>query len=418
MFVRSTPLLLACFILLHAGCSDAGRPFPTPRTGPWRMTLDLNGQALPFLFDLTKDDSLRWTMLMHNGTENIPVHDIDLSRDSIVIRMPLFDSEFRGVVRDDSSIVGFWHNHLQGPDYRIPFEARAGLMDRFSRASVAEESAEVGGYWETHFSHGSKDAYDAVGVFEQHGDIVTGTFETETGDYRFLEGVVHGDSLLLSCFDGSHAYLFAAALGKEGFSGRFWSGTHWQEPWIAKRNPAFRLHNADSLTALRPGVEKVTFRFPNLEGRFVSPSDPLFTGHPLMVQVMGSWCPNCVDEARLLKEMYTKYHPAGLEVIAVGFEKYEDSTRAIAGLVRFRNALDIEFPILYGGHASKDAAARKLPFLDHVMSYPTCIFIDRAGVVRRIRTGFYGPGTGEHYSSYKRDLELFIQQLLAEKAPS
>ena len=65
-------------------------------------------------------------------------------------------------------------------------------------------------------------------------------------------------------------------------------------------------------------------------------------------------------------------------------------------------------------HASKENNSAQLPFLDHVMSYPTCIFIDKAGKVRRIRTGFYGPGTGEHYVNYKRNLDSFIQQLLAE----
>lgn len=382
------------------------------------MTLDLNGAALPFLFDLTKDDSSRWMVLIHNGEEDIPVHDVVFSQDTLVIRMPLFDSEFRGVVQNDSLIVGFWHNHLQGPEYRIPFEARAGITDRFPPNTDTKAPAELAGSWETHFDPGSKDAYDAIGVFEQRGGRLTGTFETETGDYRFLEGAVHGDSLMLSCFDGSHAYLFAAVLGAEGLSGRFWSGTHWQESWVARRNPAFRLHSADSLTSLRTGVDKVDFRFPDLDGRLVSLSDASFRGHPVMVQVMGSWCPNCVDEARLLNEMYATYHPAGLEVIAIGFEKYDDPSRAVAGLVRFRDALGIQFPVLYGGHASKTVAAQKLPFLDRVMSYPTCIFIDRAGVVRRIRTGFYGPGTGKHYTDYRQYLELYIQQLLAEEEPS
>jgi len=49
-----------------------------------------------------------------------------------------------------------------------------------------------------------------------------------------------------------------------------------------------------------------------------------------------------------------------------------------------------------------------------VMSYPTCIMIDRNGKVRRIRTGIYGPSTGEHYTKYKRSLEGFVEELLAE----
>ena len=74
----------------------------------------------------------------------------------------------------------------------------------------------------------------------------------------------------------------------------------------------------------------------------------------------------------------------------------------------------MKYDVLYGGESRKEVAAAKLPFLNHVMSYPTCVFIDRAGKVRRIRTGFYGPGTGAHYANYKRNLKAFIEQMLAE----
>jgi thiol-disulfide isomerase/thioredoxin len=146
----------------------------------------------------------------------------------------------------------------------------------------------------------------------------------------------------------------------------------------------------------------------------VSPKDSAHAGKVLMVQVMGSWCPNCVDETRLLDEMYAEYRDRGLGVIAVAFEKYEDPAKAVAQLKRFRDNLDVRYDIVYAGRASKEEASAKLPFLDHVMSYPTCIFIDRRGMVRRIRTGFYGPGTGPHYANYERNLRSFLEQLLAE----
>ena len=159
----------------------------------------------------------------------------------------------------------------------------------------------------------------------------------------------------------------------------------------------------------------VDFRFPGLDGGTVSPKDARFAGKVLMVQVMGSWCPNCVDETLLLDELYAKHNANGLEVIAIAFEKYEDEARSIAALKHFRDRLQVKYPIVYAGNANKEVARAKLPFLDHVMSYPTCIFIDRKGKVRRIRTGFYGPGTGEHYTHYKRNLERFLQDLLAEQ---
>lgn len=407
------PLRILQFVILATLLACGAVPGKTRglQEGVWHLTLDLNGEALPFLFDLERD-SADWRMVVHNGEEHIVVDDLHLHGDSVRVRMPLFDSEFRGVVRDDSTITGNWYNYLKGPDYKIGFTARAGRTTRFP--SPAPGTAGLSGQWETHFSPGTPDAYDALGIFKEKDGHVTGTFGTETGDYRFLEGVLDGDSLKLSCFDGSHAFLFKAVLRNDSLVGRYWSGTHWQEPWVAVRNPEFRLRDPDSLTFLKEGYDMVDFSFPSIDGGVVSPKDARHAGHVLMVQVMGSWCPNCVDETLLLDEMYAKYHEQGLDVIAIAFEKYEDESRAITALKHFRDKLDVEYDILYAGSANKDVAGSKLPFLDHVMSYPTCIFIDRAGKVRRIRTGFYGPGTGEHYAHYKRNLDTFLQQLLSE----
>lgn len=415
MFERLLHAATLSLVVLCAACDTGSHTHTTPKQGDWHMELDLGGRMLPFQFTLGRSDSSSWSATIHNASEAIRVHDIALREDSFFMRMPLFDSEFKGVILNDSTIRGFWHNYLKGPEYRIPFTARAGIKDRFiidepSRASIK-------GSWEVHFSKGATEPYNAIGLFdEMTGGRVTGTFVTETGDYRFLEGVINGDSLHLSSFDGSHAFLFSAGLHGDSLVGRFWSGSHWQEPWVAQRNPNYELRDPDSLTFLKEGYEMVDFHFPDLDGRVTSLSDERFRGKVVMVQVMGSWCPNCVDETVLLNELYDTYSSSGLEVLAVAFEKYPEQEKALAALRRFKETLGVGYPIVYGGIASKEEASAKLPFLDHVMSYPTCIFVDRRGTVRRIRTGFYGPGTGEHYKSYDRNLRLFIEELLAEPA--
>lgn len=383
-----------------------------PALGPWIMLMDIHGRTLPINFSLDRSDS-SWFMTVTNSTERIRVSDIELHGDSIRIRMPLFDSEFKGTLQNDSLMVGQWYNYLKGTDHAIPFTATAGNQGRFSEG-VAPVS-NLTGTWQTHFSPGTTDAYNAIGEFEQVANgVVQGTFLTETGDYRFLEGRFVGDSLKLSAFDGSHAFLFLARLHNDTLRGLFMSGIHWQEPWIAVRDSDYQLRDPDSLTSLREGYSKASFRFPDTEGRMVSSDDPDFKGKPMMVQVMGSWCPNCVDETRLLNDVHSRYHDRGLRIISIAFEKYEKREQALRALQRFRTALDVPYPILYGGRASKEEAGGKLPFLDHLMSYPTCIFIDKNGLVRRIRTGFYGPGTGSHYEHYRRSLDSYIESLLNE----
>lgn len=407
-------LVVLLFALFACGCNTSDHVRTAgPRSGLWRMELDLSGNPLPFHFNLLEQEDGSWLAHVHNGEEEIAVNDIVLHDDSFLLRMPLFDSEFKGIVKNDSTIQGEWFNYLKGPDYRIPFIAHAGATHRFPGPSNGK--ANISGAWETHFSKNTSDAYNAIGLFEQHADgRVTGTFLTETGDYRYLEGLVNNDSMKLSCFDGSHAFLFTAELKGDTLTGLFRSGSHWEEPWIAIRNEAFKLRDPDSLTSLREGYDMVDFHFPDLNGKVVSPLDKRYKNKALMVQIMGSWCPNCVDETVLLNEFYSTYKDRGLEVIALAFERYPDTTRAIAGLRKFCETMNVSHTVLYGGVATKENTAEKLPFLDHVMSYPTCIFVDRSGKVRRIRTGFYGPSTGQHYANYKRNLNAFVEQLLAE----
>lgn len=374
-----------------------------------------DGVSLPFLWTVAHDTSLRPVLTIHNGAESIAIQEVTLSGDSFSARMPLFDSEFVGVLSGDSSIAGEWRNYLKGDGYRVPFRAIAGDHGRFP-SSCSGGAVPFAGKWAVKFSPETTSASNAVGEFTGDPDgRVTGTFLTETGDYRYLEGAACGDSMRLSCFDGSHAFLFACSRAGDTLTGRFWSGTHWQEPWIAVRNPDYQLRDPDSLTALREGFEEIDFSFADTEGVLRSPKDKVYRGKPLIVHIMGSWCPNCVDETTLLTQMHAKYHARGLNIMAVAFEKHDEEARAINGLKRFQAALNVPYPILYGGPAAKDQAAARLPFLNHIISYPTCIFLDRTGRVRRIRTGFSGPGTGKHYNEYEQKLDGFLQQLLAER---
>ncbi|MGP7977990.1 MAG: TlpA disulfide reductase family protein [Desulfobaccales bacterium] len=58
--------------------------------------------------------------------------------------------------------------------------------------------------------------------------------------------------------------------------------------------------------------EPLRFSFPNLAGQTVSNTDAKFRGKVVLVNITGSWCPNCHDEAPFLEEMYKKYRSLGL----------------------------------------------------------------------------------------------------------
>ena len=131
---------------------------------------------------------------------------------------------------------------------------------------------------------------------------------------------------------------------------------------------------------------------------------------------MGTWCPNCLDESKYYADYYKKNKDKDLEFIALAFEYAKDKETAFSRIDRLQSKIGIDYPILLAqyGTSSKTKAQEKLPMLNHVLSYPTSIFIDKQGKVRKIHTGFNGPATGDKYTEFKTEFESFVAELLSE----
>jgi len=56
-----------------------------------------------------------------------------------------------------------------------------------------------------------------------------------------------------------------------------------------------------------------------------------------------------------------------------------------------------------------------LPALNGIAAFPTTLFIDRKGNVRKVHTGFSGPATGKFYDEFKKEFNRLIDQLVSEK---
>lgn len=386
------------------------------KAGNWRAVLTTkSGAEIPFNFELTEDYQGIGIIHIRNGDETILVEDITYKEDSVIIKMPVFDSEFRALVQTNE-INGSWIKHLADKDVIMPFKAKFGENYRFFKSKI-QAAANLSGKWETLFISDEGDSTKAIGEFVQQGFKLRGTFLTSTGDYRFLEGNVAGNSFNLSCFDGSHAFLFTAKVNKDSTltEGKFYSGYSYSENWTAFKNSKAELPDAYSLTYLKPGYNKIDFNFPDLEGKKTSLNDARFQNKVVILQIMGSWCPNCMDETAYLTDFYKNNRDKGLEIIGLAYERSPEFEKAVKNVSRLKTRFNITYPLLIAGISDKEKAAETLPMLNHVMSFPTTIIIDRKGKVRKIHTGFYGPGTGKHYTEFVTDFESTINSLLEEK---
>ena len=419
---------LAAAALLSACGPTADPPPAAPDlAGSWRAVLASPGGELPFQLEIDRaGDELVASVV--NGSERAPLSGVDVDGRQVTLRFDGYDSRIAArLSQDGRSMAGEWTKTAAGGALtRLPFEAVRGDQRRFlERAEsgldpgASEAPPEVGGVYSVVFT--DEDGTEpARAELEQRGERVTGTFLTPTGDYRFLEGRYEDGLLRLSTYDGAHAFLFHARADVSGaLSGDFWSRDTYHATWTAApADPSETiLPDAWEQVGLTNDDGRLRFSFPDLEGRRVSLADPRFDGKGVVVVIFGSWCPNCNDEAPLLAEWYRRYRDRGLEIVGLAYEYTGDPERDRRQVARYAERYGIEFPLLVAGVSDKQEAAATLPDLTAVLAYPTTIFVGRDGRVRKIHSGFAGPGTGAHHAELVAELEAAIEEILAEPPP-
>ncbi len=254
---------------------------------------------------------------MINGKERFTVDDVSITGDSVHLSIAIFDAAIHARITD-SGLDGVYVKNY-ATDYRLPFLA---IYNDSTRFGLSEHSTvDYSGKWEVDFIN-TDGTEKAMGLFQQEGSYLTGTFATPTGDYRFLEGIVTGDTMKLSTFDGTHLYLFEGIVDDNGrIDGSFWSGKSFFQKWTAVSNETFELPDPDSFTFLNPGYEDFNISFPNPDGKIVSIRDEQFRDKPVIIQIMGSWCPNCMDESHFLASWYGLNKDRGVEILGLAFER-------------------------------------------------------------------------------------------------
>lgn len=255
-----------------------------------------------------------------------------------------------------------------------------------------------------------------VATFWAKGDSVYGTFIDPSGDHGLMAGVQTGAQAWLGRFTGWQANLIELEQ-KEGQ----WSGRYYARQFPPQ---SFRLKARPSLPSRSLGVRETRMKNPSVpfffngitaDGDTISNLNPWYAGKALIIDIMGTWCHNCLDEAPLLQQVYSDFKDKGLEIVGLSFEVTNDTSTAKKNLDIYRKRHQLTFPLLFCGSLDPENVQAKIhDQLKDFFAYPTTIFVDRKGRVRHIHMGFKGPGTGEEY---QREIELFykyVRQLVEE----
>jgi thiol-disulfide isomerase/thioredoxin len=377
---------------------------PELKAGLWRAEVPTLAGILPFHIQIENNKAFAI-----NADEKLAFDTLYFQNDSLHLKMELFDAEIIAKVEGET-MKGIFRKKMANLENREgEFLAKWGQDFRFQNGV---ETDILGKKYSVTFKD-EKNTYEAVGIFEQKNNRIKGTFLTNTGDYRYLDGNVVGDSLKLTCFDGNHIFLFTAKIsGDSLLGGTFCYSLKGIEKWSGVKNEGAALPDANSLTFLKPGFTTIDFSFPDETGKMVSIKDQRYKNKVTVVQILGSWCPNCMDETRFLVN-FKKKNPS-VEIIGLAFEKSLEPTFVNPKIQKLKSRFGVTYPILLAGKNDKADASDKLPMLNKIISFPTTIIIDKKGIVRQIHTGFSGPGTGEYYLKFVEEFGRFMEKLERE----
>ncbi|NOT36056.1 MAG: TlpA family protein disulfide reductase [Saprospiraceae bacterium] len=430
-------VLLTSFFIIN--CVSIPKQYQVISPGVWRATLilkdtrqvfvtrsinkvvtrDVNPEStqtiIPFNFEVIYNTDSTFFIEVINGSERIKFdsilmgHDYRNGNDTMVIFLIPYAAQIKCIFENTKLAGEFIVNDKI--NYSIPFRAEYGKSYRFNKLP-SQNNIDITGKWKTIFGKDSSDKFEAIGEFTQNDNIVTGTFRTETGDFRFLQGDIDNNIIKLSCFDGAHAFLFEGEVLENEIHGQFYSGKHYQRSWDSYRDNAAQLISADSLTKIIKNIP-LQFQLPNSENNLISLDDEQYKGKPKVIQITGSWCPNCRDESEFILK-YLKENPSTkTKFIAISFERKIDNDQGTDRIKDYKNSLKIPYEILLGGKANKDSASILFPQLDGIKAFPTLLFVDKNNKIIKTHTGFDGPATSQ-YSEFIEEFKETISKLESE----
>lgn len=405
MNIKSTVIHIVILFLLISCVNEINQP----QLGKYRAEMiTKDGSILPFNFEFLKK-SEQLIMKVENGEETLIYDEIRIESDSIKIFMPPFDAII--IVKAEGEYL---NGRYLKEESGIETQFRAFLSHQPKFNSNTSANINLNGKFKTEFR--PEKPYPGLGLFTQNGNLISGTFKKNSGDTRYLSGIVSGDSIYMSTFDGAHPYLIKAVKIGDTIKGNLYYQSNSITKFWMVSDDNYELPNKKELTKLKEGYNTIDFSFKNTKGEIINLSDNEFKNKVKVIQIMGTWCPNCLDETQFFLSYLKENKFEDLSFIALSFEAAKTEEKAMKRVQSLIDRFDIPYPILLAQYGSTDTklASEKLPMLDEIRAYPTTILVDKKGNVKSIYTGFDGPATGKAFKNFTTEFDKEIKKLLSK----
>jgi thiol-disulfide isomerase/thioredoxin len=378
--------------------------------GTWDATVAVNNVFVPFRIEIdgTGADVRSY---FFNGDDRVnPSNSGTFQKGSLVLNFDSYATRLKATLND--GVLNGTYGGGSGTAYAF----QAKRHDPSLVASSEQHAPDISGLWEIQVkSPKGESAWHFV--VNQTGAKIDAAILRVDGDTGTLSGRYQEGKFALSHFTGERPLYVEVTPQPDGSLQLQIASFHDKQTLIALRPAEARARNLappddpTQHTKVKNASQPLRFTFPDVTGRIVSNTDDRFQGKVMLVNITGSWCPNCHDEAPFLEELYRNYHGQGLEIIALDFEP-ADELQSLARVRAFIKRYGIEYTYLIAGEPSQ--LNEKIPQAENLNAWPTTFFVGRNGLVRSVHTGFTGQASGELNSRLKDEVRNEIAQLLSE----
>ena len=405
-----TWLAVVASVLSLASAASAQSP-----AGLWDATVTITIQNkgtldIPFRFEIACGNascaSPRGSFF--NGDDRVTSTTGRFENGALALSFDEYGTKLEATLKD-GRLEGQYNRGTRGAPY--PFQAKRFVAQETGDAKILP----IAGLWNVQVGKSSKGEAAWQLIVRQSGAEATAAILRVDGDTGTLSGTYRDGKFVLSHFSGARP--LRVEITPKG-DGTLALVQNKDDPFTAIRADQAlakglpQPSDPSRFTSVKDPTEPLRFSFPDLGGRIVSNTDPRFQGKVVLVNISGSWCPNCHDETPFLVELYKKYKSRGLEVVALSFEE-EAQLKDPVRLRAFMKRYGVDYTVLLPGDPKE--LNDKLPQAVNLSSFPTTFFVGRDGRVRGAHAGFPGKASGKFHTEAKQETTAMVERLLAEK---
>jgi len=377
---------------------------PSPFSGRWNAVVVVNEVEVPFPFEIEASRGA-FKGSFFNGERRVTSTGGRVDGATLTLAFDQYATKLVATL-EDGRLTGEYRRP------RGPYAFRAAPAVPVP-AAAAEGAPSIDGVWVVS-AKGTKGEAAWRFIAHQTGATVEATILRVDGDTGTLTGSYRDGRFVLSHFSGARPLLLEVTPGPEGTLTLKQNGKSELVGARANTERAAAIGaptDPEEHTRVKDPAEPFRFSFPDLEGRIVSNTDARFAGKVVLVNISGSWCPNCHDEAPFLAALDRRYRARGLEIVTLSFEE-ADQLKDPVRLRAFLAAYGIGYTVLLAGEPGQ--LAERVPQAVNLDAFPTTFILGRDGRVRRVHAGFPSPGSGSYYSEAEERLTAAVEALLAE----